>query len=421
MSLTTDHPLRVAIDAQLTPGQAKGGIEQVVLGLINALGKLDDGAEEYVVITRDDEPHWLLPYLGSNQVVAMADNHRSEHWKQALGPLRQPLSSLRRYGQRLIWPTANSVSNSNGFYEGLNVDVVHFPYQSFVQTDLPMVYNPHDLQHLHFPQYFKKNTIAQREISYRTGCRIAKTVVVASNWAKADFVNRYGLDPTKVQAIPWASPTEIYSEVTDATAKEVAAKIGVFEPFALFPAATWPHKNHAKLFEAIARIRDESDLRIRLVCTGFQNEYWPEIESRLNQLSLENQVRFLGVVPGDVLRAIYKRAQFLIMPSLFEPASFPIYEAWYEGVPVACSSVAGLPEQVSDAALMFDPNFVDSIAKALRRMASDARLRADLRDRGIARSNIFRWETAARAYRAVYRDAAGRTLTQEDRRVLASD
>jgi hypothetical protein len=62
---------------------------------------------------------------------------------------------------------------------------------------------------------------------------------------------------------------------------------------------TRAHKNHLGLLEALALLRDRDGLELSLVCTGFQNEFFPTIEERLNALALRDQVKFLGLVPVD--------------------------------------------------------------------------------------------------------------------------
>jgi glycosyltransferase involved in cell wall biosynthesis len=184
---------------------------------------------------------------------------------------------------------------------------------------------------------------------------------------------------------------------------------------------TWPHKNHLRLLEALALLRDRDQVRVSLVCTGYQNSFWPQIERRLADLGLQDQVRFLGLVPTEDLRVLYRLAEFVVIPTLFEAASEPIYEAWYDRAPVACSNVTSLPEQAADAALTFDPLSVESIAAAVRGMATNPQLRETLRQRGTRRLRDFSWERTAKAYRAVYRRAGGRALTEEDQWLLTWD
>src|SRR5262249_15792980 len=148
--------------------------------------------------------------------------------------------------------------------------------------------------------------------------------------------------------------------------------------FAIYPAVTWQHKNHVRLLEALALLRETRGLVVPLVCTGSQYSYWSEIERRIDELKLTEQVKFVGFVPDEEFRCLYRLSQFLVVPTLFEASSLPIFEAWYEGVPVACSNATALPDQALDAALFFDPLEVGAIADAIALMTTDANLRREL-------------------------------------------
>src|SRR5262249_54403569 len=155
------------------------------------------------------------------------------------------------------------------------------------------------------------------------------------------------------------------------------------------------------------------------VCTGSLHErFWAQIASLISQLGLDKQVCFLGFVPQGDLRALYRLARCLVLPTLFEANSLPIFEAWLDGAPVVCSNVTALPEQIMDAGLLFDPLDVTSMADAIAKVFTDAHLREDLRAKGRHRLADFDWKRTARAYRAVYRRTAGQRLSQEDRLLL---
>jgi glycosyltransferase involved in cell wall biosynthesis len=423
--------LRVAINAQLRPGTGTGGIE-TVLRVLAALGQLDDGDEDYVFVGPWDEPDWLRPLMSARQIVvpgpqtpapAKANLARRVLSNPALRPLRHTARTVRR----LLSPsdtTSDGVPVSDGFYERLNCDVIHFPFQDYVRcAGIPVVYNPHDLQHLHFAQFFSPEEVQRRERVYGAGCREADTVVVASQFVKQDVARFYGGADERIQVIPWAPLPVADGPVSSSDAASVVRdKYGLRErPFALYPAMTWEHKNHIRLLEALALLRDREGLVVRLICTGHQNHFWPRIEQRLAALGLEGQVEFSGVVSHEELEALYRAAQFIIIPTLFEAASAPLFEAWQHDAPVACAEVTSLPEQAGRAALFFDPLSVEGIADAVSRMATDFALREDLRRRGRLRLRDFSWERTLKAYRAVYRRAAGRVLNEEDRRLLSWD
>lgn len=404
---------------------------------LTALARLTDGGEEYIFIGPWDDTEWLRPLLGPEQKIVRGPQPPPpppewtpgplEPLKRALGPLRPVARGAKHFLSSLL-PEDERALNvvapvPNGFYESLGCDVIHFPYQSFVNCALPSIFNPHDLLHLHYPEFFSQSTINWREETYPAACRAAHTLVVASQFVKNDIVERYRIPAEKIQVISWAPPP--LKATTEPESKGTAAvkekhQIGC-QAFALYPAMTWEHKNHLRLLEAVARLRDHSGLKIHLVCTGHKNDFWPQIEQKLFELKLEDQVRFLGQVSREDLEELYKEAQFIFIPTLFEAASAPLFEAWQHSVPVACSSVTSLPEQAGDAALLFDPLAISSIADALSRMATDAKLREELRQRGIRRLQDFSIERTAKAYRAVYRRAAGYPLNEEDHWLLSCD
>lgn len=415
--MTLEKKLRICINAQISPGKGIGGVVSVLTGLISTLGKLDDGNEEYIIIGPRKKNLWLKSHIGKNQRLIHAPLR--ENIINNLGILSTFLHGTQGLGKRLLGiKDIHTVPVSNGFYERLGCDVIHFPYQQFIVCAVPSIYNPHDLQHRYYPHFFKPKEIAEREVLYRTGCRLSTTVAVASEWVKQDLVKHYQIHPEKIQIIPWAPPTKAYPEPDQQIKKVVKEKYNFDSSFGLYTAATWQHKNHIRLLEAIALLRDRDGIQVNLVCTGFQTDFFPNIKQRLKELRLEKQVKFLGFVPSDELRAIYQNAQFSVVPTLFEATSTPVSEAWNEGTPCACSNVTSLPEQAGDAALIFDPFSVHEIADAIKRLKHDSKLRSELVKKGKKRLLTFPWERVAKAYRAVYRRTANYPLTEEDKWLL---
>jgi glycosyltransferase involved in cell wall biosynthesis len=420
--------LRIAIDAALLPWR-NGGIAHALISLVRALSELTDGDETYcLVVDTEEEAAFWQPRAGPNQTVVIRRSQESSSVRDG-GILRQLRASSRaqakrwfnRLRQRLAVPSPwPEVPVSDGFYESLGCDVMHFAHQRFVLCALPVVYNPHDLQHLHYPQFFTPSDLAWRETVYPFGCRIAQTVVVGSQWAKDDVSRQYGIDPAKIQVILEGADAGPTTAINPEAVLEVKRKYRLPEGYVLYAAMTWPHKNHLRLLEATALIRDLYGLVVPLVFTGSQRkDFYPEIEARVRELGLEKQVVSLGFVPDDDLRIILRSAAAFVQPSLFEASSLPIFDAWHEGIPVACSRATALPEQVQDAGVLFDPLDVREIADAIVAVTTDETRRHGLRERGFDRLKDFGWTRTARTYRAVYRRVAGRVLGDEDRALLA--
>jgi glycosyltransferase involved in cell wall biosynthesis len=166
---------------------------------------------------------------------------------------------------------------------------------------------------------------------------------------------------------------------------------GPREPFLLYPANPWPHKNHARLYEAFALVRQRRpELRLVLTGTGHAAALPDGVENR-------------GRVPFDELVRLYRTASALVFPSLYEGFGLPPVEAMACGCPVAASNAASLPEVCGDAAELFDPLSPEDMARAIDAVLAEP---AGYTERGLARARIFDWDSTARAHEDVYRRLA---------------
>jgi glycosyltransferase involved in cell wall biosynthesis len=297
---------------------------------------------------------------------------------------------------------------------------MHFTFQTGFLTRIPSIYHPHDLQHVHLPENFTWLQRRARDASYRVLCVQASMVAVASRWVMRDVVEHLGVPEEKVRVIPLAPIVEHYAQPDAAAITRLRAALALPERFALYPAQTWPHKNHLRLLEAMALVRERFGYTIPLVACGRKSDFAAEIERHARKLSLGGALHLVGFVEPEQLQALYGMARCVVVPSLFEAASFPLWEAFRNRVPAACANVTSLPEQAGDAALLFDPRDTRGMADALARVWGDESLRARLVENGLKRLTLFSLERTARLFRAHYRRLAGRAIPEEDAALMAA-
>jgi glycosyltransferase involved in cell wall biosynthesis len=130
------------------------------------------------------------------------------------------------------------------------------------------------------------------------------------------------------------------------------------------------------------------------------------IERRAADQGLAGRVRLSGYLPDPDLPALLSGALAFVFPSLYEGFGMPVLEAMACGAPVLTSSTSSLPEVAGDAAMLVDPADTDAIAAGIARIVGDPALRADLRERGLARAATFTWDRCARETLAVLRECA---------------
>jgi len=414
----TSRPLRVAIDARRLREGFAGGVEQVVIGLAHGLSTLTDSPDEFLFLTTPPDEEWIAPYLsGGCRVLPSNTSAGAPRWRGRLASI----PALRTAWDRVrpaLGRHAVRVPRSDGTIERAGAEVMHFPQQHAFLTAVPSVYQPHDLQHLHLREYFTPREWLGREVTYRAFCAQARTVVMMSHWGRKDITTHYDLAHAKVCVVPGASVLDAYADPTRADMDATRARLALPEHFALFPAQTFPHKNHLTLLEALTIARNSLGVTIPLVASGYQNEFFPRIAQRIGELRLEAQVRFVGFVRPVELRALYRMARCMVFPSTFEGWGLPVVEAFHEGTPVACADATSLPEVAGDAALLFAPDSPTELAEALVQLWRDEGLRADLIARGRERAAALSWRRTARIFRAHYRRIAGRPLDEEDQELM---
>jgi glycosyltransferase involved in cell wall biosynthesis len=396
-----------------------------VVGLASGLSRLEDD-EEFVFLPFHGYEDWLRPYLkGACRLISPPQGPSGtkafieRHLPHRVTQLAKRHGILEPDPQPDEEPQVLEIPHSDGSIEREGVEVMHLTYQFGFRTDVPTIYHPHDLQHLHYPHYFDPLEFEMRELYYRGLCAQATVVAVSSNWTKNDLIGSYGLSADKIQVVPLAPLLSAYAEPDAADIATVSAKFGLPESgFAFYPAQTWPHKNHLMLLEALAELKRDG-LEVPLVCSGVQTEFYARIDDRAHELGIDDQVSFLGYVSSLELQCLYRLSRCVVIPTKFEAASFPLWEAFLAGAPAACSTVTSLPEQAGDAALLFDPDDPEEIAAAVRSLWADETLRDTLVTRGHEKVARLSWTRTARIFRALYRKTAGRELGSEDRVLLA--
>jgi glycosyltransferase involved in cell wall biosynthesis len=243
-------------------------------------------------------------------------------------------------------------------------------------------------------------------------------VAVASEWTRLDVIEHYRLPADKVRVVTLAPPMDAARPPTDHERADLRARFGLPASYALYPAQTWPHKNHGRLLEAVARLHRRG-VPIKVVCTGRLTSDADGLRRLVEELGIAANVDFLGYVSNERLAELYGSATGVIFPSRFEGWGFPVVDALAAGVPVACADIPVLRELADGAAEFFDPMDIEAIARAMSRLLEDRERRQHLRAAGIARASRWTWHRTAQTFRALYRLIADRYLDDEDRALLA--
>lgn len=249
-----------------------------------------------------------------------------------------------------------------------------------------------DLMHLYEPQYEEASSDYDiRERYNKMVCRLSDIILADSEIGKNQLVESYSKDvdnlEKKVKVLPFIPADYIYR-------KECKKDfIAPFEKYIFYPAQFWKHKNHERLIKAIALLKREKGISVNLVCVGSAKNAYEDVQKMIKDEQLTEQIKILGYVSNEETVSLYCNASALIYPSFFGPTNIPPLEAFALGCPVAISNYYAMPEQVGDAALLFDPNSIEEIASCIELLWTNDDLCRDLINKGYARSKRWGKET----------------------------
>ncbi|MDO8502318.1 MAG: glycosyltransferase family 1 protein [Gemmatimonadaceae bacterium] len=370
---------RIGVLLSAGPG---GGVLQYSQAIVDAAMALP---QEYALSAAIADPLWegVLPERMS--IMRLRDTA----WNRALNRIahmtRLPVAAWRK-------TLAHLDSNVKALQrEGCDLWICPNHDRYSFRAQIPALGTVHDLMHRYerqFPEVSANGEFESREFHFSETARWSRGVLVDSELGKNQLVESYGIAPEKVFVLPYIAPSYIY-EYDGGNDTAVRSKYSLPEKFFFYPAQFYQHKNHATLIDAVARMREQyPDVRLVLVGARERNSY-DDIKRQVERLGLTGIVLFLGYAPDSDMAALYRAARALVMPTYFGPTNIPQLEAFALGCPVATSRIYGIPDQVGNAALLFDPSSADEIHDYLVRLWTDDDLCAELGRRG--REHAARW------------------------------
>jgi glycosyltransferase involved in cell wall biosynthesis len=252
-----------------------------------------------------------------------------------------------------------------------NIAVIHCPFQSiYTMQGIPSISTIHDVQELYFPQFFSSAARAHRAVHYKEAIDNAAAVIVSYDHIKKDIIRFFSKPEDQVHVCLIDMKDLWFDKFTKNDVLDLK-EYHLPDKYILYPAATWEHKNHIRLIEAVAYLNKELKMNVHLVCTGHKDVYYQSIEKKIKDLSVGQHINFLGVVSDQVLYSLYHKASGVVVPTLYEAGSFPLMESMLMNIPVVCSNVTSLPDTIKDLRFIFDPYNYKDIADKIYKLLTE--------------------------------------------------
>ena len=346
--------------------QHGGGVRVYTQRLLHALLQLRSG-HEFVFMYRN--PALIGTYAASPEVEEVALSARSVlAWDQLAVP-----SAIRRLGIDLLFNPKYSIP---------------------LMTSCPSVWVCHGLDWYVMPWGSRlADRISHRFLVPRYAAK-AGAIVAVSEVTREHVMHYLNVPPARVATVYSGVDDVFRRPLSDTRINEIRQKYSLPERFLLYAGAIYPPKNFTRLVRAYAEVGPSHG--IPLVVAGGENRFLSERELKEpDALGIAEWVRWPGWVEQEDLVGFYAMAEALLLPSIFESCGLPVLEAMAAGCPVVTSDRYGTKELAEGAAVLVDPESVDSIATGIRRVLHDESLRTELLRAGRERSRAFTWQRCA--------------------------
>jgi glycosyltransferase involved in cell wall biosynthesis len=395
--------MRVGLNFLRLDPSYKGGVNSFAFGLADGFAASRRG-HEFVIFAGAHNIHMFAPYEALPNFRVMHVNEvNPSFWA---GPVRR---LVREGFLRLPWTIRYRIPQLH-FNKWLNApyarqmekaaDVLFTPYVApplFPFPNIPAIYSIHDLQHVHFPQFFNEEMKLERKANFAATEWHAAMIQATTRQMRDEFLDYYPLlTPERVVIIPEGVNVDAYTN--EDGREDVRLRYRLPEKFIFYPAQFWPHKDHITILKALSRLKQQGII-ISLVLTGAKSPLTESLLEFAAQDGLDGQVYYLGVVPYEDVIALHRAARFLVTTSLYEAGSIPMLEAAAAGTAIIGSGIPSHTEHSEELQMqLFPPSDDAALAALLHKSWGDD----DLIARQVAynRQAIrkFTWNSAAERY-----------------------
>jgi glycosyltransferase involved in cell wall biosynthesis len=364
------------------------GVGTYTRNIVRALGRLDHSNEYFLI--------------GSPQKVA------------EIGPLPPNFQTV---------PLLDADNTTKGYFEcrailkRVDCDVAHIPHLFSIPRNLPCRYvmTVHDvLEHLYRA---RDRSGLRRSLHFQLTRRVLKgasRILAVSKYTKSEIEKLFAIPGSRIEVVYNAIDERfLRGHASDTDRQILAERYLVTYPFLLYTGRISPHKNLVRIIEAFSALKAELEKEgrfpdLKLIIIGDELSKHPDLRRTVIRGGVQNDVRFMGFVPIEMLRVFYDAAKIFVFPSLYEGFGLPPLEAMAHGTPVVTSNTSSLPEVVGNAAVLVNPENVFEIMRALLRVLLDQSVREKFKQRGYEQAKKFSWDASARQILGVYEAVAGK-------------
>lgn len=261
--------------------------------------------------------------------------------------------------------------------------VHHFGGHLPLFSPRPTAVTVHDLQPLDIPENFSLLKRLYFKFVLPTSIKSADLVVTVSG-AVSDQINKqFEISKEFLRTVP-IGVARIETEPAEPKGP----------PVIIYPASTYPHKNHATLIKAFVRLADNNP-DVRLVFVGAPGRAEHQVRKEIEKSGLEQRISLMGRVSAQKLKEIFNTASIMAFPSRYEGFGIPVLEAMAAGIPVVAAQGTPAAQLLGKDSLTVKDDDDEAWFFALSKLLNDKDLRDRLVYEGFKQANKYTYQNSA--------------------------
>jgi len=330
--------VRIGIDLIWVKVGKNGGAESYIRNLL-------DGFSKYV----DKNKINFILFLSKDNHESFNKYFKDINFKKVILPIKSEKVFYRIIKENLLL---------DRYAKKEKIDLMFVPVYSkplMKNKKIPYIITIHDLQALHYPEYFSKIKNIWLRFAYKRCAKTADRIIAISNYVKKDIEDKLDIDSKKISVI--YNPISGLENISDF--KKLKEKYNIEENKYYYTVSSLlPHKNLKTLLYVIKKIKEEKyNIPNKLVISGVGGKSETEIKELINKLDIKNEIILTGFISNEERNSLYKNANIFLFPSIFEGFGMPPIEAMYFGTPVITTTKASLYEITKGKAFYVDDPF----------------------------------------------------------------
>ncbi len=373
--------MKIGIDARFYR-RSTAGLGRYSQALITLLAKIDKKNQYIIYLTKEDVKEYKI--------------------------------TAQNFQKKIIDVPHYSISEQVKFLKILNQDkndLVHF-----LNFNHPIFYKGkfivtvHDLTIMFFPVGSSQNSFFRRfafKTVFSSAVKNASKVIAISENTKKDVIKEFAISNKKIQIIYEGIDSRYNSQsaLNKEKVEKFKKKYKLEKPYIFFLSQWRPHKGLPELIKAFEILHQRYKLPHNLVIGGKPNKSFPDIILSIETSGYKKKIILPGFIPEEDLPLFYACADSFIFPSKYEGFGLPPLEAMACGTPVIASNKSCMPEILGDAAVYFDPNNTQNMAKTIKEVLTNQKLLSEMSNKGLEQVKKYSWNKMARETLQLYKNA----------------